>query len=62
MKIYFNEFFAPWRRLERIERELNRAERVGCAQMLEEYHRSMAAEAMRRFHDPSIFIKHIGSE
>ena len=62
MKVRLVEFFMPWRRLERIERELDRAERVGYAKMLEEHHRFMAAEALRRFHEPSIFLKYVQSK
>ncbi|MDH4172124.1 MAG: hypothetical protein OEW90_01865 [Betaproteobacteria bacterium] len=53
------ELLMPWRRLQRIERELDRAERAAVARMQHELWRAQREVALRRFHEPMFFKRFV---
>jgi hypothetical protein len=49
------EFLMPWHRLHRIDRELDREERIGIAKMKQELWKSQKRDALHQFHQPMFF-------
>lgn len=54
------EWLFPWRRLQRIERELDAAERVAVWRMKVEWWENERRRLLTEFHKPSLFLRLIG--